>query len=280
MQGPSVFNQVHSVLAGDYVQANFIGVESAQHDYTLPKKLLDHPTYRTQYQASQLEAAGGQKYSARRKPDGDGVLPDPQDNTASKALTREEYLRVCLHLMTLGNARAARTLALVAAMWACLGRSDDLRNIYIADMRAPMLLDSIGVLLHGFGAWGRIAASRHWLAVQLCVHASNEAAALHRQWPCQCLFTGPASCWLLSFVLRGSKTFKTGQIDYLGAIRSREPVACMQGAIGRHLCMHFTLGGKHFPDPRNNNEWQSAAMFPASDPTQVSLPYLKPCLEG
>ena len=59
-----------------------------------------------------------------------------------------------------------------------------------------------------------------------------------------------------------------GRVAYSGAIRSQNPVLCMQRALGYHLVSLYTLKGSTFPDPRDSEAWYSAALFPTTDPTR------------
>jgi hypothetical protein len=81
-------------------------------------------------------------------------------------------------------------------------------------------------------------------------------------------YAGPTPCYLLPFVLKGGKTMRGGRVAYSGALRSLNPVLCMQRALGYHMVHRFTLTGVSFPDPRKPEEWYSAALFPTTDPSR------------
>jgi hypothetical protein len=73
---------------------------------------------------------------------------------------------------------------------------------------------------------------------------------------------------LLPMVLKNGKTMKGGRVAYSGGIRSRDPVVCMQRSLAYHVIHYWTLQGADFPDPRDSQEWYSAALFPAGNPKQ------------
>ena len=77
--------------------------------------------------------------------------------------------------------------------------------------------------------------------------------------------TGPAPCFLLCAVLENGKTMKNGRKGYAGCIRHALPLLCAHGALGRHLCARFSVGGAPFPDPEDLDDWLSAALWPGRD---------------
>ncbi|KAK9829977.1 hypothetical protein WJX72_008999 [[Myrmecia] bisecta] len=82
--------------------------------------------------------------------------------------------------------------------------------------------------------------------------------------PVACI--GPAPCVLLSAVLRGGKTQENGKVAYLGCIRTRNPLLCPVGALGRHLCQRFTIDKEPFPDVLDKEAWNKTALWTGSNP--------------
>jgi hypothetical protein len=66
----------------------------------------------------------------------------------------------------------------------------------------------------------------------------------------------------MSFPLRASKTQGIGKTSFAVMTAAYDPLRCPIRALGAYLIEKFTIYGHCFPDPRNKEEWQSAAIFP------------------
>lgn len=103
-------------------------------------KLLDCPAYRLKYDNlhARLHAKG------LRCTDGS---TDPQDNTAESTYNREEWLKLNIAWLSKGTPAACRDQAFATLAHNTVGRSDDVRAFYLADVVAPRLYANIGAML-------------------------------------------------------------------------------------------------------------------------------------
>ena len=69
---------------------------------------------------------------------------DPQDNTFADTLDAAQYRQLMIHMESIGSSAALRNRALCAWLQASIGRSDEGRMIYLADMMAPCHISCIG----------------------------------------------------------------------------------------------------------------------------------------
>ncbi len=61
---------------------------------------------------------------------------------------------------------------------------------------------------------------------------------------------GPAPAEVMSFVVRGGKKQKAGEVLYLGCIRDTNPIRCPQLGLGLHLIRTFILHRVRITTPR------------------------------
>jgi hypothetical protein len=66
---------------------------------------------------------------------------------------------------------------------------------------------------------------------------------------------GPSPSFLVSAVLRGGKRQVGGKVAYAGCIRTKDPLLCAQGALGRSLACDYTLDLRPFPLPTDRETW-------------------------
>ena len=67
-----------------------------------------------------------------------------QDNTFADTLDAAQYRQLMLHMESIGSSAALRNRALCAWLQASIGRADEGRMIYLADMMLPCLISCIG----------------------------------------------------------------------------------------------------------------------------------------
>lgn len=69
---------------------------------------------------------------------------DPQNNTTEDTLTVSQYLRLMKHLLSSDRAVCLRDKSIFAYLYASVGRADEGRMIFLADIMSPRLLQCVG----------------------------------------------------------------------------------------------------------------------------------------
>lgn len=103
------------------------------------QKLVDDSAYQGMY------------ITIKNKLSAKGMRPtgflDPQDNTAEDTLTPQQYEDLMKLLLRSSRPESVRDRSIFAHLYASIGRADEGRMIYTADMMPPRQLSCIGVLL-------------------------------------------------------------------------------------------------------------------------------------
>jgi len=136
LQSLSAFEGSHSALSSIYLdQASLYDSKPAADKKVLPPTLLDDHTYRRVYDL----------IKARLCPKGErDTTVDPQRNTIKDTYDSDDLARIVDCLMGRGTPETDRALAM--AMWShsSVGRSDDVRLFYLADLITPQYIPSVG----------------------------------------------------------------------------------------------------------------------------------------
>ena len=140
MQTLSALEGSHSALSNIYMnQASVYASKPAADKQVLPATLLADHTYKTVYMLIKARLS--------RKGERDPTL-DPQRNTIKDTYDADELLNIINCLMSKGTAETDRALAM--AMWShsSVGRSDDVRLFYLADLITPQYIPAVGECRH------------------------------------------------------------------------------------------------------------------------------------
>jgi hypothetical protein len=141
LQGPSTFDQFHAALQRRLVMQNLKKGGTPE-----CSKLTEHAPYKTVHETIKKEL----DIKGQRDPD-----QDPQANTGADTLSEEDLVRLFAFWLRQDNPEAVRDLALCVWMTATLGRSDDARLMYLADLMKPMLIRRLG-------EWPRLMVLHAW----------------------------------------------------------------------------------------------------------------------
>lgn len=101
----------------------------------LSAQLLQYAPYKAVHSTikKELEAKG------ERAPD-----KDPQDNTGEDTLTEDQLILIFTELLKSSSVESCRDQAMCAWMTGTMGRSDDARLMYLADLLKPQLVKRLG----------------------------------------------------------------------------------------------------------------------------------------
>ena len=135
LQSLSTLEGSHSALSSIYLEQARMYESSGEGRPALPATLLDDHTYQLKY------------YNLKGKvcPKGErDTTVDPQRNTIKDTYDADDLQRMVDCLMEKGTAETDRALAM--AMWAhsSVGRSDDVRLFYLADLITPQYIPAVG----------------------------------------------------------------------------------------------------------------------------------------
>jgi hypothetical protein len=176
---------------------------------------------------------------------------------------------------------ALRDMSMATWMTMTLGRGDDARLLFLADLLKPLHIRVIGAELgchvpqvkepglarHLHSAISTIASVAGKKRVSQVWAKPNRI----RIQPHHCS-PGPCVCQMLAAVLRGGKRQFGGKVAYAGSIRNRLALLCCHGALGRFFVHRFTIRAAMFPNPAQRDVWLHTPMWPGNDPT-VSISY-------
>eukprot|EP00882_Tetradesmus_deserticola_P013354 GHRQ01014177.1.p1 GENE.GHRQ01014177.1~~GHRQ01014177.1.p1 ORF type:complete len:134 (-),score=26.18 GHRQ01014177.1:536-937(-) len=110
---------------------------------TLPSTLLDDPAYKLVYSTVKADITRKGERS---------TTVDPQRNTIQDTYTRDEFEKLMGAMLAEGTPAWDRALAMGAWAHNSVGRSDDVRLFYMADLIAPQHIPAVGKwLLTGVG---------------------------------------------------------------------------------------------------------------------------------
>ena len=101
-------------------------------------KLLNHAPYKLAYRRIVMGLAEKGKRPAAGK--------DPQAGTGEETFSMEQFVQLSHYLLSQEALDSARDLSIATMMFSCCGRSDDVLLLHLADIIAPRLIKSLGVL--------------------------------------------------------------------------------------------------------------------------------------
>lgn len=102
---------------------------------SLPRTLKDDPAYDVVYKSI--------KESITKKGERSTTV-DPQRNTIQDTYTQDDFVALCEAWLLMGTPEADRSLAMGAWAHSSVGRSDDVRLFYLADIIAPQHIPAVG----------------------------------------------------------------------------------------------------------------------------------------
>jgi hypothetical protein len=133
MQSHSALDAAHSALSSVYKdQMERADPETVQ---GLPDRLMKDARYRLAFTSIKGNIKGKSDRS---------VTIDPQRNTISDAYSPDEHLMIMGALLASGTPESDRTLAMSAWSHASVGRGDDVRLFFIADLITPCKIPTVG----------------------------------------------------------------------------------------------------------------------------------------
>lgn len=99
-------------------------------------KLIDDATYEAAYKTIKLNlAAKGERPTGNM---------DPQHNTTEDTINDQQYQTLMKYLLHSARPECARDRSIFSYLYATVGRADDGRLIFLADMMAPRPVKCIG----------------------------------------------------------------------------------------------------------------------------------------
>ena len=84
--------------------------------------------------------------------------------------------------------------------------------------------------------------------------------------------TGPAPCFVMGHAQLLGKTVGSAR-GIKGCIRSKIPLFCAQGAMGRYLVARFTIQKEKFPVDPFDPAWQTLKLWPSSTNPHKTMSY-------
>jgi hypothetical protein len=185
----------------------------------------------------------------------------------------DEYMLLAVTMRGSAKASAARDMAMATWCAACIGRGDNARFVFLADLIKPQLLKVLGACAAG-GPPARPAGLQGGRGEvgSMCNSGGPQWHGLATRLPpppaCALMPLGASRCFLLSAVLKGGKRQFGGRPAYAGSIRHRDPVQCNHGALGWLLVWTYTIGGAPFPYPGKGKVWRKTPLWPGNDPAR------------
>eukprot|EP00878_Enallax_costatus_P022948 GHUV01024388.1.p1 GENE.GHUV01024388.1~~GHUV01024388.1.p1 ORF type:complete len:272 (+),score=42.42 GHUV01024388.1:584-1399(+) len=134
-QSLSALDGAHSALSQIYLQqaqrADVLSETGADH----PKSLLDDATYSCIYNSIKSSITKNGKRSK---------TVDPQRNTIQDTYTKDDLEALVNEMLNAGTPVMDRLLAMSAWAHSSVGRSDDVRLFFLADLIAPQYIPAVG----------------------------------------------------------------------------------------------------------------------------------------
>src|SRR5947208_9320817 len=72
---------------------------------------------------------------------------------------------------------------------------------------------------------------------------------------------GPSTCTATIFLLGGGKTNKTGNKEYMGALRHKDPILCVVGALAILFFWRWHLAGEAPPNFKSRKSWYKTKLL-------------------
>lgn len=137
MQSPAALETTHSALAHEYIcQVTAAAcVKPVEELVGLPCKLKNDPTYNLVYTSIMAKLTRQGERS---------TTVDPQRNTTKDAYNEDEYEQILGASMSKGTPEGDRAVAMAAWSHSSVGRSDDVRLFFMADLIAPQYIPAVG----------------------------------------------------------------------------------------------------------------------------------------
>ena len=135
LQGLSALDGAHSALTQTYLQQAQRADVLSEHGTNLPKSLLDDSTYRCIYNAIKSSITKNGKRSK---------TVNPQRNTIQDTYTKDDLEALVNEMLSEGTPEMGRLLAMSAWAHSSVGRSDDVRLFFLADLIAPQYIPAVG----------------------------------------------------------------------------------------------------------------------------------------
>lgn len=136
MQSKPTVESFHSALQQHYKEQQILARNPAEKEL---KTLMEHSTYKAKYETIIACLVGK---GVRM-----GGFKDPQDNTAEDTYSAAQWLQLNEHLMNMGTKEATRDQAMGLLAHAGVGRSDDVRNVFLPDLVKPRRLGAVGEMV-------------------------------------------------------------------------------------------------------------------------------------
>ena len=76
---------------------------------------------------------------------------------------------------------------------------------------------------------------------------------------------GPTRCMPLIITTRAGKQNQHGRLETAGALRSRDPLICVLGAVAFYLLLRWDLTDEPFPDFNNRAQWYDIRLLKSTD---------------
>lgn len=136
VQTVSMLEGAHSALSATYLDAaSLYDSQSAADKQALPPTLLGDHTYRRVYYLIKARVC--------QKGERDTTV-DPQRNTIKDTYDEDDLYSIVNCLMSKGTAETDRALAMGLWSHSSVGRSDDVRLFYLADLITPQYIPAVG----------------------------------------------------------------------------------------------------------------------------------------
>jgi hypothetical protein len=81
---------------------------------------------------------------------------------------------------------------------------------------------------------------------------------------------GPSRCMPLIMTTRAGKQNQHGRLETAGALRNRDPLICLLGAVAFYLLLRWDLSDEPFPDFQNRAQWYDIRLLKSTDASPTS----------
>ena len=72
---------------------------------------------------------------------------------------------------------------------------------------------------------------------------------------------GPSTCLATIFLISSGKTNKTGNKEYIGALRYKDPILCAVGALAMLFFQRWHLSGEAPPNFKSRKSWYKTKLL-------------------